>query len=63
MKVENRDAPFSGAEGGSKAMRDKVRIYEDQSDEADESLRKIEADLRMQYRSKGDATLPSSGAR
>ncbi len=50
MKVENRDAPFSDAEGGSKAMRDKLRTYEDKSDEADEALRKMEAGLRAQYR-------------
>ena len=30
MKVDNREAPFSDAEGGSKAMRDKLRTYEDQ---------------------------------
>ncbi len=29
MKVDNREAPFSDAEGGSKAMRDKLRTYED----------------------------------
>ncbi len=56
MKVENRDAPFSEAEGGSKAMRDRLRTYEDRSDVADESLRKIEADLRAQYRSQGAAS-------
>jgi hypothetical protein len=60
MKVDNREAPFSDAEGGSKAMRDKVRAYEDKSDEADESLRKMEADLKAQYRPKGEA--PSAGA-
>jgi hypothetical protein len=56
MKVDNREAPFSDTEGGSKAMRDKVRTYEDKSDEADESLRKMEADLKAQYRLKGEAT-------
>jgi cytochrome c553 len=51
MKVDNRDAPFSEAEGGSKTMRDKLRTLEDQADEADELLRKMEADLRKQYTS------------
>jgi hypothetical protein len=55
MKVENREAPFSDAEGGSKAMREKLRTYEDKSDEADEALRKMEAGLRAQYRSQGTA--------
>ena len=55
MKVDNREAPFSDVEGGSKAMRDKLRTYEDKSDEADESLRKMEADLKAQYRPKGEA--------
>src|SRR5688572_5079400 len=54
-KVENRDAAFSDAEGGSKPMRDKLRTFEDQADEADESLRKMEADLRTHYRSKTSA--------
>jgi len=52
MKIDNREAPFSDAEGGSKAMRDKLRTYEDTSDTADEALRKMEADLRAQYRAK-----------
>ena len=30
MKMDNREAPFSDAEGGSKAMRDKLRTLEDQ---------------------------------
>jgi hypothetical protein len=61
MKVDNREAPFSDIEGGSKAMRDKLRTYEDKSDEADESLRKMEADLKAQYRPKGEGT-PSDAA-
>ena len=52
MKIDNREAPFSDAEGGSKKMRDKLRTLEDQADDADESLRKMEADLRTQYRAK-----------
>jgi cytochrome c553 len=63
MKVDNREAPFSDAEGGSKSMRDKLRRLEDQADEADESLRKMEADLRTQYRNKPAATASPAGTK
>jgi hypothetical protein len=69
MKVDNREAPFSDAEGGSKRMRDKLRTFEDQADAADESLRKMEADLREQYRSQAAASpaavagTPAAGAK
>ena len=56
MKVDNREAPFSDVEGGSKAMRDKLRTYEDKSDEADESLRKMEADLEGAVPPQGGGT-------
>src|SRR5215471_3104100 len=62
MKVDNREAPFSDAEGGSKAMRDKLRKLEDEADEADESLRKMEAELRKQYESKPAAADTKSGS-
>jgi hypothetical protein len=56
MKMDNREAPFSDAEGGSKKMRDKVRSFEDQADEADEALKKMESELREQYRAKAKPT-------
>jgi hypothetical protein len=56
MKVDNREAPFSDAEGGSKQMRDKLRTLEDRADEADESLRKMESELRAEYQSKTSTT-------
>jgi Protein of unknown function (DUF1553) len=45
-------------------MRDKFRMLEDQADDADESLRKLEADLRTQYKSKSASsdTTPASAA-
>jgi Protein of unknown function (DUF1553)/Protein of unknown function (DUF1549)/Planctomycete cytochrome C len=69
MKVDNREAPFSDAEGGSKKMRDKLRKLEDEADEAEESVRKMEAELRKQYRSKSAAAAdtasgaPAAGAK
>jgi cytochrome c553 len=56
MKVDNREAPFGDTEGGSKKMRDKLRTLEDEADEAEESLRKMESELRKQYQSKPPAT-------
>jgi hypothetical protein len=52
MKVDNREAPFSDAEGGGKNMRDGLRKLEDEADEAEESLRKMEAELRKEYESR-----------
>lgn len=52
MKVDNREAAFSDTEGGSRKMRDKLRQLEDQADEAEESLHKMESDLRAQYRNR-----------
>src|SRR5262245_59822915 len=60
MRIENREAPFSDAEGGSRGMRDRLRSLEDQADEADETLRKMEADLRTQYRQKTEAAQPAT---
>ncbi len=60
MKVDNREAPFSDAEGGSKPMRDKLRAYEDESDAADQALRKMEDELRAQFRSKPSVTASDS---
>ena len=37
-------------------MRDKLRTLEDQADDADESLRKMEADLRSAVRAKAPAS-------
>jgi Protein of unknown function (DUF1553)/Protein of unknown function (DUF1549) len=62
MKIDNREAAFSDAEGGSKKLRDQVRKLEDEADEADESLRKMEAELRKHYESKPAAADTASGS-
>ncbi len=48
MRVENRDAPFRESEH-PKLMRTNLRRFEDQSDEANEGLKKLEAQLKQKY--------------
>ena len=50
MQVEDRPAPFMEVEGSSKLMKRQMRTLEDEAEEADESLKKLEADLKAQYR-------------
>ena len=47
-RVENREAPFRESEH-PKLMRANLRRFEDQSDEANEALNKLEAQLKQKY--------------
>ena len=49
MRVENRDAPFIEAEH-PKQMRANMRKYEDESDEANDALKQIEAQAEREVR-------------
>ena len=48
MRVENREAPFRESEH-PKLMRANLRKFEDQSEEANETLKKLEAHLKDKY--------------
>jgi hypothetical protein len=50
MRMEDRPAPFIDAEH-PKEMKAKLRRYEDESEETDEALRKLELQLKTKYAS------------